>query len=274
MNKIDVFSEEYVKEFQDEILSFYYEHGRHHLNFRQDKNPYFVHISEIMLSQTQVDRVEKYFSKWIQNYPTLKDVAKSSKTDLLQMWQGLGYNSRVLNFQVACQQLLEEFGSKYPLDKKELMKLKGVGTYVASAICAFSDNQTIGVVDTNVRRILIHFNFATEDMKIKELEEIAQKLVPKGKGRDWTNALMDYGALKLTAKKSGIKSVGKQGKFVGSTRYIRSLIMKECLKNGFCNMDSIEIECEKYSLNSQEIVDKMIKEGIIFEEKNNIYLIE
>lgn len=274
MKNEDIFSKKKVEEFQDEILNFYYESGRHHLNFRQDKNPYFVHISEIMLSQTQVDRVEKYFEKWIEKYPTIQDVANSTKTELLQMWQGLGYNSRVLNFKQACQQLIEEFNGKYPKDKKELMKLKGVGPYVASAICAFSFNQTIGVVDTNVRRILIYFNFANENMKTKELEEVAQKLVPKDLGKDWTNALMDYGALKLTAKKSGIKSISKQGKFIGSSRYIRSFIIKECLKNQTISISDIELECRKYNLNYEDIISKLEKEKIIQILSNKIILIE
>ena len=263
-----------TKGFQNKILNWYYENGRHHLSFRKSQNSYHVHISEIMLSQTQVDRVEKYFQKWIEKYPTPKDVVQASKSELLHMWQGLGYNSRVLNFQIACSQICEEFRGEYPKTKDELMTLKGVGPYVASAICAFAYNQDIGVVDTNIRRILIYEGFATEDMKTKELEEIAQNLVPKSKGREWTNALMDYGALELTAKKAGIKSVGKQRKFVGSTRFIRSFIVKECLTNGSILIEDVEKECKKYNLNVNEIVEKMIKEGVVVEEEGVLRIVE
>lgn len=255
-----------IQEFQEKILNFYKEHGRHNLSFRQTTNPYHIHISEIMLSQTQVSRVEKYFTTWIEEFPTPKDVVDATNEELLKMWQGLGFNSRVLNFKKACRQLIEEYDNEYPTTKTELMKLKGVGSYVASAICAFAYNQDIGVVDTNIRRILIHEGFAQEDTPTNDLEDIAQKLVPKEKGRDWNNALMDYGALKITATKSNIKSIGKQGKFVGSSRYIRSFIVKECLKNSFCEINKVEEECSKYSLNSLEIIDKMIIQNIVQRE--------
>lgn len=259
-----------IQQFQQKILNFYEKEGRHNLSFRKTKNPYYIHISEIMLSQTQVSRVEKYFTTWIETYPTLKDVVEAKNEELLQHWQGLGYNSRVLNFKEACTQILEEFNGEYPISKEELMKLKGVGSYVASAICAFAFNQDIGVVDTNIRRILIHEGFASENMSAKELEEIAQQLVPKGKGRDWNNALMDYGALKLTASKSGVKSLGGQSKFVGSSRYIRSFIVKECLHTSSCSIEKVKQECLKYHQNYDEIVEKMIVQNIIYIQGDEI----
>lgn len=268
------FSSKYIKEFQDEILNFYYENGRHNLSIRESSNPYQIHVSEIMSSQTQIERVEKYFKKWIQRYPTPQDVAYESNSELLKLWQGLGYNSRVLNLKEACKQIVEEFDNHYPQNELELQKLKGVGPYVASAILSFAYNQEVGVVDTNIRRILIHFKFISETTKSKDIQKIAKELCPKGKSKEWNNALMDYGALKLTAKKSGIKPIGKQGKFLGSSRYIRSLIVKECLRNNFILVSKVENECKKFQLNSDMIIKKLQKESVIKIETNKIYLIE
>ncbi|MCH8519946.1 MAG: Fe-S cluster assembly protein HesB [Nanoarchaeota archaeon] len=270
MQQVPDVSASTIKEFQDKIFRFYDELGRHNLSFRQTKNPYHIHISEIMLSQTQVSRVEKYFNTWIETFPTPQDVIKTSNEELLQLWQGLGYNSRVLNFKEACRQIIEEFKGEYPTSKEELMKLKGVGSYVASAICAFSYNQDIGVVDTNIRRILIYEGFANEHTPIKKLEEIAQQLVPKGRGREWNNALMDYGALKLTAQKSSVKSLGSQGKFIGSPRYIRSFIVKECLHNSQCSIQKVKEECLKYQLSYDDIIEKMIVQKIIYTQGDSI----
>ncbi|MFP4402301.1 MAG: Fe-S cluster assembly protein HesB [Candidatus Nanoarchaeia archaeon] len=272
MNNSHQFSSSRIQEFQQKILQWYKENGRHDLNFRKTTNPYHIHISEIMLSQTQVSRVEKYFKEWIEEYSTFEDVAQATNMELLQQWQGLGYNSRVLNFKKACEQIIEEYNSQYPTSKDELMKLRGVGSYVASAICAFAYNQDIAVVDTNIRRILIHEGFANEDMSQKELEEVAQSLVLKGKGREWTNALMDYGALVLSAKKTNVQSLSKQGKFVGSSRYIRSFIVKECLKNSSCSIERIEEECQKYHLDCSKIIDKMVLEKTIYIDSGEIYI--
>lgn len=268
MQALQDVSPQKIQEFQEKIIRFYEDSGRHDLSFRQTKDPYHIHISEIMLSQTQVSRVEKYFTAWVEKFQAPLDVANATNEELLKMWQGLGFNSRVLNFKAACSQIVEMYDGSYPTRKEELIKLKGVGSYVASAICAFAYNQDIGVVDTNIRRILIHEGFAHEDTSTSKLEQIAQLLVPKGKGRDWNNALMDYGALKLTARKSNIKSVGKQTKFVGSSRYIRSFVVKECLRNSFCEISKVEEECLKYGLNSQEILDKMIVQNIICKEND------
>jgi A/G-specific adenine glycosylase len=263
-----------VKKFQQEVLDFYANNGRFDLPFRRTTNPYHIHISEIMLSQTQVARVVGYYHKFITRFPDAESVANASNIELLEYWQGLGYNSRVLNFKTACKQLLEDFSGTYPRTDKELQLLKGVGPYVASAILAFAFNINAGVVDTNIRRILIHYGFITPNTTIKEVQQIAKQLTPEGKAREWNNALMDFGALHLTAQKTGIKSLGKQGKFVGSTRYIRSFIIRTCLQNGSCNIAEVEKLCKKYQHNAQDIIDKLLAEQIIYCKSHILYITE
>jgi A/G-specific adenine glycosylase len=169
---------------------------------------------------------------------------------------------------------LEDFSGTYPRTDKELQLLKGVGPYVASAILAFAFNKNAGVVDTNIRRILIHYGFITPNTTIKEVQQIAKQLTPEGKAREWNNALMDFGALHLTAQKTGIKSLGKQGKFVGSTRYVRSFILKTCLQDGNCDIATVEKLCKKYQHNAQDIIDKLLAEQIIYCKSHILYITE
>ncbi len=259
-----------ISAFQEEVFTFYHEHGRHELSFRQTQDPYHIHLSEIMLSQTQVSRVETYFCDWLEVFPSLADIAHASTTELLTHWQGLGYNSRVLHFQHACQIILTKHRGIYPKNEAQLLALKGVGPYVASAILAFAFNINVGVVDTNIRRILLYYGFIDEHTPTKKIQQIAQSLTPLGRAREWNNALMDFGALKLTAKSTGIASLSKQGKFAGSTREVRSFIVKSCVSQGYCTVAQVEQFCQINAHNSEAIIQKLIGENIIVRTDNTL----
>lgn len=214
--------------FQDRILTWYKENKRD-LPWRTTTNPYYIHLSEIMLQQTQVDRVVSYYETFLKECPTLQELADLPKDKLLLMWQGLGYNNRAIRLQQAAKELLERYDGKYPQSKELLMKLPGIGSYTASAILAFAFNKDVAVVDTNIRRILIHEFQLDELLHEQKLEDFALTLLPSGQSRDYHNALMDYGATILTARKTNIKPTSKQGKFEGSTRWVRSQILKRLL---------------------------------------------
>ena len=117
--------------------------------------------------------------------------------------------------------------------------MPGIGPYTSAAICAFARNLEVPVIDTNIRRVLIFLFKLPETITAKELEAFATKIIPKGKSRDRHNALMDYGAMELTARKTKIKSLSKQSKFEGSDRQVRGWIMKELVKNGECKMQKV-----------------------------------
>jgi A/G-specific adenine glycosylase len=180
-----------IKTIQSNILSWYNTHGRK-LPRRETTDPYAIHISEVMLQQTQVDRVIPYFHQWMKDFPDYQTLAKASKSDLLKHWSGLGFNSRVLRLQTCAQEIVKTVGANnVPRDRAELQKLPGIGPYTSAAIMAFAWNLPIPVIDTNIRRVLIFLFKLPESITSKALEAFAEKAIPKGKSREWHNALMD-----------------------------------------------------------------------------------
>ncbi len=263
--------EQKITSFQTKILNFYKQQGRD-LPWRNTSNPYYIHLSEIMLQQTQVSRVINYYQKFIKNFPDLKSLSKAPRYTLLSNWQGLGYNNRVIRLQESAKLILEKYDGKYPQDQKELQSLPGVGSYTSGAILSFAFNITSKVVDTNIRRILIHELNLDETTSIKELEEIAYQVTPSGKAKEWNNALMDYGALELTAKKAKIKPTTKQSKFIGSTRWVRSQIVKQLLEQHEINIKDLETRFHEYNI--KEILEKMQKDQLIKIKNNKVYIFE
>ena len=217
-----------IKALQKKILTWYQHHGRQ-LPWRTTTNPYHILVSEIMLQQTQVDRVIPYYPRFLTTFPTLQTLATAKKKQLLSNWSGLGYNHRALRLQQTAQAILEHHQGKLPADYEILITLPGIGPYTARALLAFAYNQDVPVIDTNIRRVIIHELHLPETIDKKKLEHYAQQLIPRGKSARWHNALMDYGALHLTVRTTGIKPLNKQTTFKGSTRQLRGMIIKKLL---------------------------------------------
>lgn len=223
---------------QQEILS-WYEKNQRDLPWRKTTNPYAILVSEIMLQQTQVDRVIPHYKRFMQSFPTWEALAKTEKRTILEHWSGLGYNHRALRLQETAKQIVAR-GGTCPMTAEELCKLPGIGPYTAGAVLAFVYNQAVPVVDTNIRRVLIHKLKLLEDIGKKELEAVAQSLIPLGKSRIWHNALMDYGALHATAEKTGIASLSKQSPFEGSERWARGKVIKLLLERQAMTMKELK----------------------------------
>lgn len=219
-----------IQDFQQTVLDRYAQHKRD-LPRRQTINPYEIWVSEIMLQQTQVDRVIPKYLHFLQLFPTIQTLAQGDKSQLLTARSGLGYNSRALNLQKAAQIIMHEYGGTVPNTIEQLKKLPGIWPYTAGAICAFAFNQEVPVVDINIKRVLIHTFGLHETISSKELETIALQCIPKGKSCERYNALMDYGSSVLTSKKTGIKSA-KQSTFQWSQRQVRGNIIKYLTKHG------------------------------------------
>lgn len=266
-------SKEIIQSLQEKILTFYKEKGRHDLPWRKTTNRYFIFVSEIMLQQTQVDRVIPKYNEWIKKFPTPHALAHALLQEVLTTWSGLGYNSRGKRLQDAAKIIEEQYNGITPDDPEELIKLPGIGPYTAKSICIFADNKDVATVDTNIRRILIHELKLKEETSDKELFNIAEIILPKGKSRDWHNALMDYGATYLTARRSGIKPKTKQSKFIGSKREIRGAIMKLLSKEDKLKKDNLKEVIEEYLGHSVDHDVKSIcldleQEGLIMFKKN------
>lgn len=167
-----------TKAIQSNILSRYKQYGRT-LPRRKTRNPYAIHISEVMLQQTQVDRVIPYFHKRMKDFPDYESLAKASKTDLLSHRSGLGFNSRALRLQSCAKEIVASHKLQVPCERNELMKLPGIGPYTSAAIMAFAWNLEVPVIDTNIRRVLIFLFKLDEKISMSELEKFATKIIPK-----------------------------------------------------------------------------------------------
>ncbi len=255
-----------MKQLQQKILFWYNKHKRD-LPWRKTRNPYHILVSEVMLQQTQVDRVIPYYLRWLKKFPTIEKLARAQPRTVLNYWSGLGYNNRALRLQQTAKTLE---GKSFPKTEEELKALPGIGPYTARAILSFAFNKEVPVIDTNIRRILIHELKLKENTLPLELEERAKKLIPKGKSRIWHNALMDYGAIHLTSRKTGIKSLSKQSKFEGSERQARGKILKLLLAQKTISL--ISLKQKGFHNNIDHIIAKMVKENIIIKEARSIRL--
>ena len=223
-----------VTEFQGRLLDWYSANGRD-LPWRRTRDPYAVLVSEIMLQQTQVSRVVPKYHAWLQAYPRLEDLAAAPLDAVLRSWQGLGYNTRARRLRdcaTAAVRGAAGGAATLPRTLPELLRLPGLGPYTARALLVFVSDEDLAAVDTNVRRVLTHELGLSPDLGVTDLQALAQEVLPRGRSRDWHNALMDYGALVLTARVSGVSSRHRQDPFVGSRRWQRSRLLQTVLMGG------------------------------------------
>ena len=166
------------------------------LPWKQDKDPYHVWISEIMLQQTRIEAVKKYYIRFMKQLPTIQDVANASEEQLLKLWEGLGYYSRVRNIKKAAIQIIQENQGKMPTNYKELLKMPGIGDYTAGAIASISYGEKVPTVDGNVLRVISRILASKENVllkkKKKDITNQLQKIMPEEAG-DFNEGLMELG---------------------------------------------------------------------------------
>jgi A/G-specific adenine glycosylase len=216
-------------EFNEEV----WEKGRElyrDMPWRSNTEPYFVLVSELMLQQTQVDRVILKFELFIGTFPTIADLATAPLSEVLRIWSGLGYNRRAKFLHEAARKVAAEYNGKIPDTYEGLVNLPGIGPNTAGAILAYSFNQPVVFIETNVRTV--YFHHFLEDQSLvtdAELKALATKTIDKEHPREWYWALMDYGSF---LKKQGAGRIDKsshykkQAPLKGSLREIRGLILK------------------------------------------------
>jgi len=193
------------EEFQRRLLDWYEKHKRD-LPWRKTSDPYKILVSEIMLQQTQVDRVIPKYEEFLKKYPTLEDLANAPVEEVRETWYPLGYNIRPERLHSIAREAVEKYGGQIPDDSETLQNLKGIGRYTAGAILSFAFQQEAPILDTNVKRVLRRI-FVGYEKSIKEyatqarLWDLSEALIPPGKVYDFNQALMDFGATVCTAKK-------------------------------------------------------------------------
>ncbi len=193
-----------IAELRADLIGWYRDNARD-LPWRRTRDPYRILVSEVMLQQTQVDRViPKYFA-FLDFFPSFEVLAAAPTADVIRAWSGLGYNRRAVNLQRTAQAVMDQYGGEMPRDPEKLRNLPGIGPYTAGAIACFAFEQDVGFFDTNIRRVLhrvlIGPELPKEQVTTRELQSLADELVPEGEGYTWNQALMELGAVVCTSRK-------------------------------------------------------------------------
>jgi len=191
------------RRFRARLLTWYRRHGRD-LPWRRTDDPYHILVSEIMLQQTQVDRVMPKYAEWLRKYPTLHALAEAPEHEVTRTWYPLGYNIRPKRLQSIARRAVADYGGALPSDEATLLSFKGIGQYTAGAIRSFAFRERAAILDTNVARVLFRVFIGKGDPKAhamkRHLWTISATLVPHRHVYDFNQALMDFGATVCTAR--------------------------------------------------------------------------
>ena len=186
------------------ILTNWYSVNKRDLPWRNTKNPYYIWLSEIIMQQTQVKQGLPYYEAFIKQYPTVFDLANAEEIQVLKLWQGLGYYSRARNLHYSAKQIAYDLNGIFPNTYSEILKLKGIGDYTASAIASICFNEATAVVDGNVYRVLSrYFGIDTpinSTTGTKEFKKLATTLIDADNPGDYNQALMEFGATQCKPK--------------------------------------------------------------------------
>ncbi len=266
-------SVEQIRAFQRIVYNHYRAHGRD-LPWRKTEDPYEILVSEVMLQQTQVPRVMEKYGEFLCAFPDIYSLTRASLREILNVWQGLGYNRRALALKKTAEHLMSQFSGRIPSNVDSLTTLPGIGNATACAICAFAFDQPTVFVETNIRTVFIHHFFdgrnGVRDAHI--LPFVAQTLDHKDP-RTWYYALMDYGAaLKKRHGNPNTKSAHyrRQGRFKGSNRQIRGMILQVLLKKGSTSEHDLIKDTHLPAEAVRRNLERLEEDGLIIEMGNSI----
>lgn len=250
-------------DFNSKLIYWYATHKRD-LPWRSTKNPYHIWLSEIILQQTQIQQGLPYYLKFIAQYPNVFDLAQANEDMVLKDWQGLGYYSRARNLHKTAQFIAKELNGVFPKSYKELIKLKGVGDYTASAIASICYEEKTAVVDGNVYRVLARF-FGIETpinstQGVKQFKTLATSLLPQKNIGDYNQALMEFGSLQCKPKSPDCSKCSLANDCVafntGKTQMLPVKLKKLSLKKKYFNFIVVK------SKNNKTIIEQRVNGGI------------
>jgi A/G-specific adenine glycosylase len=238
---------------------------RRELPWRSTRDPWRILVSEVMLQQTQVDRVVGYYHAFLDRFPTPTDCARAGAAEVVRLWSGLGYNRRALNLHRAALVIAEQHGGRLPEDERALRALPGVGPYTARAVLSFAFEADVATVDTNVVRVLSRC-VAGSGITLAEAQSLADRLLPAGRSWEFNQAMFDLGATVCTARPAcdrcpmrrqcrwalrdhadpdpwrASPSVRPQAPFVGSDRQGRGRLV-HALRQGAVSRSALAVAC-------------------------------
>lgn len=218
-----------VTAFQKAVLAYHHANPRP-MPWRETRDPYRILVSEIMLQQTQVERVRAKYAEFLAAFPTVFGLAAAPLPEVLRVWQGLGYNRRALALKRCAEEIAERFAGQFPTTIEELEALPGIGPYTARAVATFAFGAADPFIETNIRTVFIHFFFHNRDkVGDREIMPLVAATLERKDPRTWYYGLMDYGVmLKQSHPNPGRRSAHhtRQSRFEGSNRQLRSRILR------------------------------------------------
>ncbi|KKW22520.1 MAG: hypothetical protein A2W52_00165 [Candidatus Taylorbacteria bacterium RIFCSPHIGHO2_02_49_25] len=270
------FSEKRIIRFQNKVLDFYRKRGRV-FPWRNIRDPYAILVSEVMLQQTQVDRVVPKYLEWLKRFPTVSSLACAPKGEVIKAWQGLGYNRRALHLKRAAEVIATKYKGKVPRTLEELQSLPGIGPYTSGAIAAFAFGMNLPFIETNIRTVFIHFFFrGKKKVRDEEILELVVRALPNKvrllsrhkvelcSVREWYNALMDCGAMLKRAVgnvNTCAAKYAKQSAFKGSRKEIRGAILRRATEKEKVTLADFKEHQTKFSV--PEIFSELASEGFL-----------
>jgi len=242
--------------------------------WRTDTCPYFVLVSELMLQQTQVERVIPKFNAFIERFPDVLSLALAPLADVIVAWSGLGYNRRAKYLHEIAKQIVAQFGGVIPSTQAELVSLPGVGPNTAAAVLAYGFNQPVAFVETNIRTVYFyHFFEDVASVSDKDLLEVVRTTVDRDHPRQWYWALMDYGSF---LKRSGAGSIDKsahykkQSPLRGSLREVRGQILRALVGGGITELDLRT--ALKADTRFKPALEGLVRDGMVKNSQGQLHL--
>ncbi len=264
-----------VHSFRKKVYAHFEREGRD-LPWRKRRNPYRVLVSEIMLQQTQVERVIRKYKEFLVAFPDFSSLAKAPRSKLLKVWSGMGYNRRALALQELARKVADEHRGRLPSDREKLLALPGIGKYTAGAVMAFAFNNPVVFMDTNIRRVYIHEFFRDrESIHDDELMPLIERTMDSENPREWYNALMDYGTLlKRDHVNPNRRSVhySRQSPFENSNRQVRGRILKTLVAEAPLSAQKI---VKKTGMDAERVRNNLVRlerEGFV-RKRGRVYTI-
>jgi len=244
--------------------------------WRQTRDPYHILVSEFMLQQTQVSRVIPRYHAFLRRFPTVESLASASVSEVLTLWQGLGYNRRGKFLLEAARQVVGRHGGLVPGETHELRALPGVGAYTASAVAAFAFLQPSTVVETNIRRVVLHYFFAgCRGVAERSVEEVVAHLVDREDPRRWYYALMDYGSFLAAVVPNANRRSARytvQSRFEGSLRQVRGQIVRALTRAAPLDLRELEREIGPTDERFERAIQSLKADGMLGEDRRGFFL--
>lgn len=267
------------KEFIKTVLV-HYEKNKRYFPWRDISDPYRVFVSEIMLQQTQTERVVEKYTQFIRKWPVVRALAKASLSEVIRNWNGLGYNRRAKYLHLAAGEIMSRFNGVFPNSPADLITLPGVGPYTAGAVSTFAFNLPNIFIDTNIRSVYIFYFFGGNSIRKNKITDmdiipLMEKTLDLKNPRRWYYALMDYGFYikKNFFNPSRYSSKYRvQTKFKNSFRQVRGSVVRYLTKNPNVLLEEMVSVLPHDAVRVGEAAEALVREGIVKEKEGLYYL--